>query len=108
MTEGMKRRMAAAHSPAARAKRAATMARKKAEREKLTEGWTKVGDETPAMHSIPLSAIPGEEPKKKRKQQKRNRNAEAWANANSGTMTREKAAMEIVRLTMWLADPRNQ
>lgn len=92
--EANAKRMAAAHTPEARAKRAATMMRKKLEQEAL-------GDETPRAHSIPLSAIPDDRPARKKKKYVK------VLKTQHNTMTREVAALEIVRLTMWLADPRN-
>jgi hypothetical protein len=93
--EANAKRIAAAHSPEARAKRAETMKRKKMA--KLAEA----GDETPRMHSIPLHAIPDAEPPKKKKKYVR------VLKTHHDAMTRERAAMEITRLVMWLADPRN-
>jgi len=99
--EAVAKRMAAAHSPAARAKRAETMKRKKMEKLAAEKNLAKglLPDETPRMHSIPLHAIP-DAPKKKKKYVK-------VLSTHHDKMTRDKAAMEITRLVMWLADPKN-
>lgn len=97
--EAAQKRGLAAHSPEARAKRAATIARKKAERDALVD----TPQERKALkkllrpvQSIPLDMIP-DEPKKvvKRKSY--------YAKGHPAVMTKEWAAMEIMRLTMWLA-----
>ena len=74
----------AAHTPEANAKRAASLAAKHAGKKKVT--------------SIPLDAIPDDKPKVKPTKVK----AKVKLETLDG-LTRERAALEIMRLTMWLA-----
>jgi hypothetical protein len=69
-----------------KATRAATVARRKAEQE---------GANMAAVHSIPLEAIPDDKPKKPKKVK--------GALKPSTATTKEQAVLEIIRLTMWLA-----
>lgn len=71
-----------------KATRAATVARRKAEQE---------GANMAAVHSIPLEAIPDDKPVKKQLKK-----AKVDPTKLDG-LTRERAALEIMRLTMWLA-----
>ena len=84
MNQQLKNAIAAAHTPEANAKRAATLAKLRAAKK------------AKVVTSIPLEAIPDDRPKAKLKKDK----AKV---ATLDGLTRERAAMEIMRLTMWLA-----
>lgn len=87
MNENLKKAQAAAHTPEANAKRAATLKKRKAAEKRARK-----------VTSIPLEAIPDDRPAKKAKLKKLRAKV-----ATADGFTREKAALEIVRLTMWLA-----
>jgi hypothetical protein len=88
--------MEAAHSPEAKAKRAATLARKKAERDAAKLAQPNIRESMRKVQSIPLDMIPGDPPKKvKRKSY--------YSKMHPAVMTKEKAVFEIIRLATWLA-----
>jgi hypothetical protein len=91
MNDQLKKAISAAHTPEANAKRAATLAAKRAAKKAAKVG--KVGKK---VTSIPLESIPDDRPVTKLKKAK-------VKMATLDGLTRERAALEIMRLTMWLA-----
>ena len=108
MNDQLKKAISAAHTPEANAKRAATMARNRAAKASLAAAASlkyrdanraeekKAAKLAKVVTSIPLESIPDDRPVTKLKKAK-------VKMATLDGLTRERAALEIMRLTMWLA-----